>query len=422
MSLRQRAQRVLAWSLLAAALPLAAALAVEPAAGGVRLIDALERVPVAVSGEVKKAAQLDLHGHSARLEIETALVGPLRPGRVLWIAWEELSPSRPPRFRDGDRILVALDSLPGVSLWLDRIPDWEMRSNTLLVAMRGDAFLRNPSAGSVNLLAHYLALPRDEKLGAAGAGLLARLAADGELPLAISSIERIARISQLDARLEPPSAQALVRALLRPDADDRLRSALLNLIGDRRLESLRPALEQRTGDPELAPAIVFAALGQLDGSLPASTTRALGSKSPPEYRAAAARYASGPEAEKQLAITLSRDPSPEVRVAALERLITLAGGRVPEAALIALGDPHPIVRSTAIRELGSLGPDVIAELRDVVNEGQNLAAARSAVAALVLTRTPEAKTVLAEIADDHSDPGVRSLAAIALGRDVGAQH
>ena len=168
-SLCQRAHLlVLASSLLAAGLPLAAALAVEPAAEGVRLIEALERVPVAVIGEVKKAAQLDLHGHSARLEIETALVGPLRPGRVLWIAWEELSPSRPPRFRDGDRVLVALESLPGVSLWLESIPDWEMRSNTLLVAMRGDAFLRNPSVGSVNLLAHYLALPRDEKLGAAG--------------------------------------------------------------------------------------------------------------------------------------------------------------------------------------------------------------------------------------------------------------
>ena len=209
--LRQRARFVLASSVLAAGvLPLAAARAVEPAAGGVRLIEALERVPVAVIGEVKKAAQLDLHGHSARLEIETALVGPLRSGRALWIAWEELSPSRPPRFRDGDRVLVALESLPGVSLWLERIPDWEMRSNTLLVAMRGDAFLRNPSVGSVNLLAHYLALPRDEKLGAAGAGLLARLAADGELPLAISSIEHIARISQLDARLE--------LALLRIDA------------------------------------------------------------------------------------------------------------------------------------------------------------------------------------------------------------
>ena len=78
------------------------------------------------------------------------------------------------------------------------------------------------------------------------------------------------------------------------------------------------------------------------------------------------------------------------------------------------------VRSTAAREVASLGEVAIAKLREVVNEGP-LAAAQAAVAALSLTG-PHGRQTLAEIAEDHPDAGVRTLARLALGSLVVDKH
>ena len=49
-------------------------------------------------------------------------------------------------------------------------------------------------------------------------------------------------------------------------------------------------------------------------------------------------------------------------------------------------------------------------------------AVRAAVTALMLTRSSAGNAALLEIATTHPDPGVRKLARVALGEDLGHQH
>jgi HEAT repeat protein len=74
-----------------------------------------------------------------------------------------------------------------------------------------------------------------------------------------------------------------------------------------------------------------------------------------------------------------------------------------------------------VRALGSLGADAVPGLRRTVDSG-GPDAARAAVGALQLTGSPEAAAALVEIAESHRDEGVRALATIALGRQLGHTH
>ena len=388
------------------------------AAGGVDLVAALESAPAAVVASVGEVRQLDAHGYTALVRVEDALAGPVPADAELPIAWEELAPSRAPRFQSGDRVLAVLEPLPGASIWAARFPDPKLRARAYGVAMRGDAFLRSPAQGSVDLLRHYLKLAPRDRDGANGAALLAALAARGEPALAVSGVERLARHGDLATELDAGAAALLVEALLREDAGATLTEPLLALVARARPPALRGPLEALAARDPIAPPVVFAALAALDGKIAPARAERLLAASDPAYREIAVRHASGPDAHEQLARAARSDRAPEVRAAAIDRLVATSGGTALEDALGALHDPDPTVRGAAARAVARLGASAVPALRRTV-DASDPDAARAAVVALQLTGDPEAAAALAEIAESHPDESVRTLAAIALGRKIG---
>lgn len=407
-------------ALLAAGARLALAEA-PPAGGAADLLRALEASPASVVGNVGEPRRLDERAYTAKLTVEEPLTGPIERGAVVAIAWEERSPSRAVRFRKGDRLLLALEPLPGMSIWRERVPELEERLAMLFVARGGGAFLRAPSLGSEGLLKHFLALPPELRERNAGVGYLIELAEGAQLQLAEACVERLAAVRRLDAEIDPTSAQRLVRALLRPDASDDLRVGILGLVERGPLESLRPPLTALLSGEALPPALALDALGRLDDGLPAPlVARLLASGAAAEYRALGARYASGP-AEARLPELLRTDSSPAVRIGAVERWVELRGVDGIDYAIFALDDADPTVRRAALAAIGRLGPPAVPALREVIDKGPTHAA-RAAVGALLIAGGPEAARTLAEIAENHPDEGVRALARTALGRPIGHRH
>lgn len=384
-------------------------------------MEALEAAPTAVVGVVDEPRPIDAHGHTALLRVETSLSGSVPPGATIRIGWEELAASRAPRFAEGERVLVALEPLSGASIWATRLPDPKQRSQVFGVAMRGEAFLRAPSSGSVDLLRHYLKLAPRDREGANGVALLAEVAARSEPPLAVGAVERLARHTALAEQLDADAASVLVAALLRTDAGPELPSQALDLVARQRPPALRAPLEALASRDALAPPVVFAALAALDGEVGPDRTKRLLAASAPAYREVAARNASGPDAPELLARLSRSDPAPEVRAVAVERLVAIGGASALGPALATLHDAEPSVRGSAARALGSLGATAVPGLRDIV-DGGDPDAARAALVALHLTGAPEASAALEEIAASHRDEGIRTLAEIALGREVGHVH
>lgn len=395
-----------------------AALEQPRAAGGVRLVEAGETAPVTVVGHVLEPRRIDQHGYTALLRVEMALRGPLEHGADVRIAWEERAALRRTRFEEGDRILVSLERLAGASIWRARFPEPAERVKVLGVAMRGDAFLQRPSLGSTTILQHYLALSAENRDAAPGAGYLVELALGAEPPLAGDAVRRLARHAQLDSDLGVEGGARLVRAMLRTDAGREFQEAIVELIGSRKLESTRPALEALAGAEVAAPAIVFAALARLDGELSPERTAALLERSPARYREVAARFASGPQADATLARLAREDPAPEVRSGAIERLVERRGVQAIDSVVPGLSDPEASVRGAAVRGLASLGDPAVPTLQRVIDEADP-EAAKSALAALALSPGPTARAALLEVAEKHPDAGLRALAEIALGQPVG---
>jgi hypothetical protein len=405
---------------LALALALAAPAAAQPgaaprAAGGVAPIEAAETAPVTLVASVAETRSLDARAFSARLHVEQSLRGPIERGAEVRVAWEELAAARAPRFAEGERILVSLEPLPGDSIWRERLPDAATRAQVLAVARRGDAFLRRPSAKTLLELEHYLALPPAERRGPAGVARLATLAFAGDLQVAEDAVRRLDASPDLDAALGPFSGAELVGALVRDDASDSLRDAVVELVGSRRLESTRPALQALVQLRPAPPAAVFEALARLDGGLPQAQTRRLLGDASPARRAVAARHASGPEAEPLLRDRVRSDPDASVRAAAVERLAELRGAAAADVLALALADPEPPVRAAAVQRLGALGDAAVPELRRVLDGGDPVAA-RSALAALSISPGSQARALLVEIADSHEDADLQRLAGVALGR------
>jgi hypothetical protein len=408
----------------AAALALAAApaLAEKPRArGGAQLVLAMEQAPATVVAEVSNTRELTGSGRAATLRVESSVVGEIAHGAGLTIAWEELAASRASRFRAGDRVLVVLEPLAGASIWLDRLPDASERASTLAVAMQGNAFLRNPAPGEVLLLQHYLALIPSERAGAAGVGYLAQLASGAQLPLAIDAVARLAVRTDLDRSVSESTANDLARALLREDASAELEEALLALVAARRPGALRARLVAMTGGDELAPPIVYAALAEYDEGISPELGARLAEQAPERYRRVAARSASGEGADDVLRSLLRSDPAPSVRASAIERLVELRGEAAIAPVAGALYDPEPGVRVTAARQLGALGENAVPELRRVA-EGNDLDAARAAIAGLMWSGAGAGHDALVELAAEHPDDSVRMLADVALGRKTGHGH
>src|SRR5690606_38189842 len=193
----------------------AAARAPAPASGGAPLLRAAAGARRVLAGTIEAPAALDRSGWAAWLRVDRELPaaearGPATAaGERVRIAWEELVPSRPPRFRDGERVLVALEPLPGWSLWRQRLP----RRDALAVAEQGQAFLREPNPATIEALARWRALAAGERDGPAGADALAELVARAAAPLAEAATAELAALPGLPTRLGDGGVQALADAL-----------------------------------------------------------------------------------------------------------------------------------------------------------------------------------------------------------------
>lgn len=389
------------------------------ASGGAGLLVALEQAPAVLVGEVSGVEKIDLHGYSARLRVERVIAGEPKVGAVLTIAWEELAPSRQARFATGERVLLALTRLPGSSLWSRRFPEPGSRSHVFAVASAGDAFLRRPTPAAVDLLEHLLRLDPSDRSGPAGVGYLSQLLAGAEIPMSLAAAVRLDRVSALDGKLGETSAQALIRALLRPDASEQLITSVLDLIDEHRLESLRAPLSNLVKARPLSPPIVFVALGRLTGELSPGIT-ALLLQQDAEYRAVAARFAQGTKARAQLSRLMLSDLDPAVRAHAVARLVALQGRDATAPAVRSLSDADASVRIAAAHALATLGADAVAPLLSVVENG-SFEAAQSAVAGLEATGV-EGQPALAQVATGYPNEGIRMLARVALGGSLDAHH
>lgn len=404
------------WLLLATTARAAEPPLVPPAQEGVRLLQALETTPLAVIGRVGECAAIDLHGWRAALVVESALVGEAKAGETLTIAWEELSGARPERFVTGERLLLALEPLASGSLWRARFPDVVEYVRVRAVSQRGLAFLRSPSLGSVQLLAHYLALPAGGRASPAGRAHLLALAAEGERALAVSAAARLATLGA-GAPLEAGEATLALQALTRAEGDGELSGELLTWIARTRPPGLAERLDAALAADPRAPANFVSARAALPGGIANEHLATLLGDPAPARRAAAAGAATAAESPR-LAALARRDPAPEVRIAALRRLAALDGARSLEALLEAFPDREPAVRAEAARLAAGLGPGAVPRLREVAL-GWPSPAPETAVSALRLSNSPEAVEALRVLADTHADARIRALAALAVGRPLG---
>lgn len=386
----------------------------RPAAEGTALIEALEASPLGVVGTIEGCSALDARGWRASVAVESALVGSAEAGQRVVIAWEELVGSRPPRFANGDRVLLALEPLVAGSLWRKRLDPKQLQS-VFGVAQRGAAFLRTPAPGSVSILEHYLLLPADLRSGPPGQRHLMALAADAQRPLALSAARRLAALTG-GATLGGEDAPLVLRALARADSDAELATPLLGWIERRQPAGIAPALDAALAAPTGAPATFVRARGLLGDGLPGERERALLASPSAALRAAAASVA-GPAQVTRLAELLRRDPAPEVRLAALRRLARLEGPAALESLLDAFDDADASVRNEAALHAAAFGPEVVPRLQDAA--GWPWPAPQSAVLGLSHSNNDAARAVLVKLAAEHPDVRVRTLAEIALGRSIG---
>lgn len=359
---------------------------------------------------------LDLSGRAATLEVERALAGDAAPGQSLVIGWEELARGRRDRFADGDRILAALEPLPAGSLWMQRFPKRDARA----VAARGQAFLRDPDARSVDLLAAFLALPRPARDEKPGVSALAAIVAEADLLLAGAAITRLGEVPGLALRLEPAAAASLAAAARDTARGRALRVRICALAGEQRLIGLRPLLAelaQRGGplEPE-----ALEALARLDDGLPADQVKALLERPEPALRVVGARWARDPLSAQRLARMVRFDASAEVRAAALTSLVARSGIQAVPDVTPALFDADDRVRAEAARRVGSLGAEVVPTLQSLVI-GRSAEEARAPIAALAFAGQ-EGAAALRGIAQEHPDERVRKLARIALGELPADDH
>ncbi|MEE8581319.1 MAG: HEAT repeat domain-containing protein, partial [Myxococcota bacterium] len=363
-------------------------------------------------GSVRDPRQLDTHGYAAELEVERVLAGAFQPGDQVRIGWEEMAPSRRPRFRDGGRVLIALEALPGYSLWRARFPDGRAHA----VAFRGEAFLRDPDAKTVAHLQRFVALPEAERNEAAGVESLTAMVAEAHADVASSARDQLARVSNLSSKLGDRAVAWFKQGLRDAERPSELRESLLELIGRRKLSTLRSVVVElaRPGAPLEAAAT--AALAELDGTLPLEKVNTLLASPRAALRVVGVKWARGSAAERRLTSLVRTDPDPAVRIAALETLVAWRGLLAYGDAEPALLDPEPAVRARAARAIGNLGPEIVPRLRSLL-ERSSRDEATGPIAALAFSGEA-GQAALREVAAEHPDEQVRRLVALALGRNL----
>jgi hypothetical protein len=383
-------------------------------AGGRAFVEGAAEAPVTVLATVASAEPLDARAWLARLEIERALAGDVRAGERVAIAWDERTGDRSRRFADGARILVALEPLPTWSIWRERLGERSARG----IALRGEAFVLSPDDATVAAVAAWLARPAAERTGVAALPELAGLAAGAEGPVALGAVDAIGRLPGLAAALAPPEGDAARGALARTLGDDarpeRVRAALLSLVGERALSVFAPEVAALARAPgALAPDAV-AAWAALPGGVPADDARSLLAGGEPAVRAAVLDHAAGGLPDAAIEASLDDDADPAVRAAAVRAWVARRGMEAWPRIAPRLDDPNTPEGAAAVRALGKLGEPAVAPLATRARE-RDLAGARGPLLALTFAGS-EGALALRALAADHPDPAARALATFLLGR------
>ncbi|MGI9431479.1 MAG: HEAT repeat domain-containing protein, partial [Myxococcota bacterium] len=195
-----------------------------------------------------------------------------------------------------------------------------------------------------------------------------------------------------------------------------VRSAVLELAGERGLAPLRPAVKASVeGGPPLD-VTAWQSLAALDGEISPDAVALLFERKEPALRALAVRHARGTPTEAQVATAVGADPAPRVRVAAIQGWCAWHGIAASEVVEPALFDAAPEVRGAAAECLGGLGETLVPRLEE-------LALARTgkgATGPLLALRYagPEGMHALDRMEQGHPDPGVRKLATFIAGKPL----
>lgn len=386
-----------------------------PAPGGAAVLRGSESAKRVVAARVGSVEKIDRHGWRATLEVERDLLattGAEAPAAAtLAIGWEELADDRPARFASGDRILVALEPLPGYTLWRQRFP----KRDGFAVAERGSAFLRDPDAATLDGLARYLRIAAPERDASPGVEALAAMVRSALAPVAEGAVARLDSIAGLGGKLREPAALELGGAISSADRPESLRRSLLHLAATRQLDALRAPIADLAARPGPLAGDAWAALAALDGGLPVDTVKSLLDNPDPAVRAVAVRHAAGTSQEPRALVAANADPSPAVRMAALEAEIATGSPAALEAGFVALDDPEPDVRLAASQALGSRGAEVVPRLREMAlaRSGKRASGPLGALA----FAGPDGQAALLELSHTHPSADTRGLARMLLGLD-----
>ncbi len=360
-----------------------------------------------VFGRIQAPTALDQHGRTGQLLVDRVLRGNAATGKRVAIAWEELSPDRPPRFREAEQIVVALEPLPSGSLWQTRFAN--QQPAPWVIAGKGDAYIYAPDEHALRSLTPYAALQPPECDGARGTEVLIELVRDAPPVYANAAIAMMTDTPTFALSREAAAAlSALLSDTQRP-LD--LRRGLLNLIARQRLIQFSDVVEALT-------------------TVPALQADALGTLARLDYKMTDERL-----------LTLLHSPLATVRAAALGMVGSAA--TLDRCRELAISDPDATVRNAAIKPLSLQEDHAIGDLMPLLHDS-NADVRRSAAMALARQGQPAveplqkrivlasgdeaAATVLALnqlgqagaavlrlVAASHGDPKVKRLAKLALG-------
>lgn len=381
---------------------------------GRALVGAAVDAPATLVGTVREGQALDARAWFAWVEVERSLSGPHVAGERVAIAWDERVVGGVRRFEDGARVLVALEPLPGWSIWRERLGERQARG----VAKRGEAWLRDPDARTLQLMAAWLARPAAERSTITALPDLAALVAETAPSVARGALDQIERLAGVAVALSAPEADAarssLRGAIVDPERPEALRRAILSLIGRRQLPGFESELRAlaEPGSPFAAAAITtLAALpsGVSEGDAAAWLTR-------PEadVRTAVLRAAGAGLEDAVLEDRLDHDVDPGVRAAAVHALVERHGFDVFARIEPLLSDPNAPEGAAAVRALGGLGEPVVAPLVEKIR-ASGLDGARGPLLVLTLAGG-SGPGALREVAAGHEDAAVRGFASFLLGR------
>jgi hypothetical protein len=385
--------------------------------GGADLFPVAEGARSVVVGRIDSVSRVDDHAYLARLDVERVLRGKGEAGARINISWEELARGRAVRFQEGDRVLVALMPLPQASIWDRRFLGGRASGDPLAIAAEGRAYVRHPRPLDVDLVATYLALSPEKQRGTAGRVALSRMIAQAADELALSSLVRLQSLVETGDLLDSESRQLLEAALLDGARPLRVRKELIAWVRDREVNGLKAALEQLAARDDALQAEATAALGGLAGGLAEQRIDELLGSGKAELRAIGARFARSSSRRKQLAELIENDPAAEVRAAAAQSIIAVAGIDAFADVIPALGDRAGSVQLAAVDAVVGLGAAVVEPLTALARDGRP---EQAIGAILALDALQEAgKQALMGLAVDHPDERIRRLALLALGKMPG---